>query len=207
MSNSPKWLEWAQRLQALSQSGLTYSTNPFEIERYHAISDIAAEMSACGCDIPFDVIKKVYDQQSGYATPKLDVRGVVFRDDKILLVKEVSDGLWTLPGGWVDVNEPPSQAVEREVLEESGYIVKARKLLAVFDRRRHGHPAYIFHIYRMYFLCDWIGGEPTESIETQGAEYFKENEIPDLSLARTTPEVLAILFQHLREPERPTDFD
>ncbi len=207
MSNFPKWLEWAQRLQALSQSGLAYTTNPFEIERYHSISDIAAEMSACGSDVPFSIIKNIYDQQSGYATPKIDVRGVVFWGNKVLLVKEASDGLWTLPGGWVDVDEPPSRAVEREVREESGYVVKAKKLLAVFDHRKHGHPAYIFHIFRMYFLCDWIGGEPAVSIETQGAEYFSENEIPDLSLARTTPEVLDALFQHLREPERPTDFD
>jgi ADP-ribose pyrophosphatase YjhB (NUDIX family) len=207
MNHSLQWLEWAQRLQALSQSGLTYSTNPFEIERYHAISDIAAEISACGCEAPFEKIKNVFDQQSGYATPKVDVRGVVFKGNKILLVKEASDGLWTLPGGWVDVDEPPSEAVEREVHEESGFIVKARKLLAVLDRRRHGHPAYLFHIYRMYFLCDWIGGEPATSIETLGAEYFGEDEIPELSLARTTPEVLAILFQHYYEPDRPTDFD
>jgi ADP-ribose pyrophosphatase YjhB (NUDIX family) len=132
---------------------------------------------------------------------------VVFQGDKILLTRELADGGWTLPGGWVDVNDRPGSAVEREVLEETGYEVKAVKLLALYDRNLHGHPAYIFHLYKLFFLCEFIGGEAVDSIETAGAQFFAEDEIPPLSVSRTTPEVLARMFAHHCHPEWPTDFD
>jgi len=207
MTPSTKWLGWAQKLQALSQAGLTYTTNPFDKERYEMIRSIAAEMIAEGSGMEMAFINDLFTAQVGYQTPKVDVRGVVFRDEKILLVKELSDGGWTLPGGWVDVNESPSTAAEREVWEESGYRVKARRLLAIYDRNKHGHTPYLFHIYKTYFECDLIGGEPTTSIETGGADFFAENDLPDLSIARTTPEVLARLFERHRHPEWPADFD
>lgn len=203
-----QWLEWAQNLQAIAQSGLTYTTNPFEIERYKKVQKIAAEMIAQHTDEDLDEILNLFDQQSGYATPKVDVRGVVFQDDKILLVRELMDGgKWTLPGGWVDVNDQPSSAAEREVWEESGYQVKAKKLLAVYDRNKHGHPAYIFHIFKFYFECELIGGQPANSIETSDAAFFAEEEIPELSIARTTPEVLHRIFTIHLHPDWPTDFD
>ena len=145
---NPKWLEWAQNLQALAQSGLTYSPNPFDIQRYEEIRAIAAEMLSTYSQVDLPIIRDLFDAQAGYTTPKVDSRGVVFKDDRILLVRELADGGFTLPGGWVDVNEPPSSAVEREVWEETGYLVKAKKILAVYDRNKHGHPPYIFHIYK-----------------------------------------------------------
>lgn len=204
----PKWLEWAQNLQALAQAGLTYSPNPFDIERYHQIQQIAAEIVSKYTEVEYPIIKSLYQDQSGYATPKVDVRGVVFKGDKILLVKELLDhGLWTMPGGWVDVNEPPSRATEREIWEESGYEVKAVKLLALYDRNQHGFPPFLFHTYKMFMLCELIGGAPTTSIETGGADFFAEDELPPLSVARTTPEVIHRMFEHHRHPEWPTDFD
>jgi ADP-ribose pyrophosphatase YjhB (NUDIX family) len=205
--NYPQWLEWAQKLQALAQSGLTYTENPFDRERYEAIREITVEMLAAGTNIDLNVVRDLIDAQAGYMTPKIDVRGVVFQENKILLVKELSDGMWTLPGGWVDVNEPPSEAAEREVREESGYKVKATKLLAIYDRNKHGHPPYIFHLYKLYFLCQLIGGEPGYSIETGGAEFFAEDHLPRLSIARTTPQVLERIFYHLHHPDLPTEFD
>ena len=205
--NNPKWLEWAQNLQALAQAGLTYTENPYDVERYHAIRDIAAEMVASNTDIDIQVMRDLYDSQAGYITPKVDVRGVVFRDDEILLVKELMDGCWTLPGGWVDVNEPPSIAVEREVWEESGYRVHAQKILAVYDRNQHGHPAYIFHIYKLFILCELLGGEPTTSLETGGAVFYPNDHLPPLSIARTTGEEIARFFEHRLHPDWPTDFD
>ncbi|HNT55998.1 MAG TPA: NUDIX domain-containing protein, partial [Anaerolineaceae bacterium] len=130
-----------------------------------------------------------------------------FRDDKILLVKERVDGGWTLPGGWIDVGEPPSLAAEREVWEESGYRVRATRLLALFDRNRHGHPAYIFHIYKLFIACDLLGGEPSTSIETDGAEFFAEDALPPLSVPRTSADELTAMFRHHRQPGLPTDFD
>lgn len=205
--NSPQWLLWAQALQSIAQSGLAYCKNPFDIERYHAIQEIAAQMIAAGTGGEPATIRNLFDAQAGYATPKVDVRGVVFKDDKVLLVKELIDGGWTLPGGWVDVNEPPSLAVEREVREESGYEVKAVKLLALYDRNKHGHPPYIFHVYKLFFLCQLIGGQPKESMETGGAGFFAEDDLPPLSIARTTASELHRFFEHLRHPELPTDFD
>ena len=204
---TPKWLVWAQNLQAIAQSGLAYTQNPFEKERYHEVSEIAAEIMADQSAVEAPILQALFNAEAGYATPKLDVRGVVFRDGKILLVRELSDGGWTLPGGWVDVNNTPSGAVEREVWEETGYKVKAKKLLALYDRNQHGHTPYIFHLFKMYFLCDLLGGEPTNSIETSDAAFFDENNIPPLSIARTTPEVLSRIFEHYRHPEWQTDFD
>lgn len=207
MNQIPQWLNWAQKLSALAQSGLTYSLNPFEQERYQEIQKIAAEIIAKNSDLPFEHVINLIGNEAGYATPKLDIRGVVFNDGKLLLVKELADGGWTLPGGFIDVGEPPSRAVEREVWEESGYRVRATKLLAVFDRNQHGHPPYIFHLYKLFFRCELIGGQPADSIETSGADFFAEDEHPPLSIARFTEEELHRMFVHLRQPDLPTDFD
>lgn len=206
-TTSPKWLDWAQRIQSLAQSGLTYSKNPFDLERYELLGKIAAEILAEYTQVDLPVIQNLLDTQSGYTTPKVDVRGVVFQDHKILLVKEHSDGGWTLPGGWVDVGEPPSLAAEREVWEESGYRVKATKLLALFDRNLHGHPPYIFHTYKVFILCDLAGGEPATSLETDGAEFFAQDALPPLSIQRTTSQEIDRFFEHLDHPDWPTDWD
>jgi ADP-ribose pyrophosphatase YjhB (NUDIX family) len=203
----PKWLEWAQRLQAIAQSGLAYTENPFERERYEMVREIAAEMVAARGDLPVERVRELYDAQSGYATPKVDVRGVVFGGDAILLVKERRDGRWTLPGGWADVNDSPAEATVREVYEESGYRTRAVKLLACYDRNKHGHPPYGFHIYKLFFQCELLGGTAAQSIETAGADFFPEDQIPPLSLPRVTPAQIARFFQHQRHPEWPTDFD
>jgi ADP-ribose pyrophosphatase YjhB (NUDIX family) len=205
-------IEWAQRLQALAQSGLTFTKNPFEIERYEQVREIAAEMMAVHADVDADSILDLYADQAGYATPKIDVRGVLFRDatdraPEILLVKERRDGLWTLPGGWADVNDSPGEATVREVYEESGYRARAIKLLACYDRNKHGHPPFVFHIYKLFFQCELLGGTPTESIETAGVGFFREDEIPALSLPRVTPTQIERFFEHYCHPEWPTDFD
>jgi ADP-ribose pyrophosphatase YjhB (NUDIX family) len=203
----PRWIEWAQRLQAIAQTGLTFTENPFEEERYEQVREIAAEMMAEHSELSVDPIRSLFADQAGYATPKVDVRGVVFRDETLLLVKERRDGRWTLPGGWADVNDSPGEATVREVFEESGYRVRATKLLACYDRNKHGHPPFAFHIYKLFFQCELLGGAPTSSIETDGVSWFGEGEIPDLSLPRVTPDQIARFFDHLRHPEWPTDFD
>ena len=153
-------------------------------------------------------ITDLFSREVGYATPKDDVRGVVFRDNTILLVKERADGLWTLPGGWADVNESPSEAVVREVYEESGYRTRAAKLLAVFDRSKHCNiPPLPFHIYKLFILCELLGGDAATSNETDEVAFFPEEDLPELSLFRTTPVQVARLFEHLRCPGLPSDFD
>jgi ADP-ribose pyrophosphatase YjhB (NUDIX family) len=204
----PNWLTWAKRLAALAQDGLTYSDNEYEIDRYRQIRQIAAEMMAAGSDLDAKALMELFSREQGYATPKVDVRGVAFRDDKILLVKEKLDGGWTLPGGWADPWQSPSEAVAREIFEESGFEVRVVKLAAVYDRSKHPHlPLMPFHLYKLFFLCEITGGVPTESYETTGVEFFAEDAIPPLSVSRTLPFQIARMFEHYRNRALPTDFD
>jgi len=207
MSEIPVWLDWVQRLQSLAQAGLTYSQNEFDLDRYRQIQIIAAEILSNGTDLTFDKTHQLLADERGYVTPKLDVRGVVFKDGKVLLVKELADGGWTLPGGWVDIGEPPALSAEREVWEESGYNVRSVKLLALYDNRKHDFYPTFNHIYKLFFLCELIGGEPTNSIETSDAQFFARDEIPPLSHGRITAKVLETMFELALNPEAPTDFD
>jgi ADP-ribose pyrophosphatase YjhB (NUDIX family) len=156
-------------------------------------------------------VEKLFAAETGYATPKVGVRGAVFGEDgRILLVREVADsGRWSLPGGWAEVNQSPSEAVVREVLEESGFTVSVRKLAAVYDRTRHPHlPPRPFHIYKLFFVCDIVGGEAQTSSETSEVAFFAEDEVPgDLSIGRVLPYQITRMFEHARSSTLPTDFD
>jgi ADP-ribose pyrophosphatase YjhB (NUDIX family) len=204
----PQWLVWAKRLQAIAQTGLTYAKDPFDVERYQSIRLVASEMMAAGSgEGSADSFVKLLSTDVGYATPKVDVRAAVFRDGRLLLVREKEDGRWTLPGGWADIGDSPSGAVVREVKEESGFDVKARKLLALLDRNLHGHPPIPYHAYKLFFLCDIVGGNARAEQETDAVGFFAADEIPPLSLTRVTPAQIARLFQHSVHPEWPTEFD
>jgi ADP-ribose pyrophosphatase YjhB (NUDIX family) len=205
----PQWLMWARRLQAIAQTGLTYAKDQYDVERFEAVRQIAAEMMAPACSSPIDAgtLAGYFGRDSGYATPKVDVRAAVFQDDRLLLVKEREDGRWTLPGGWADIGDTPSVAAVREVKEESGFDVVARKLLAVYDRDLHGHPPIPYHAYKLFFLCELMGGTATPSYETEQVEFFAEDHIPPLSLTRVMPSQITHLFDHYRHPTWPTSFD
>ncbi|MBV9281405.1 MAG: NUDIX hydrolase [Chloroflexi bacterium] len=205
--SDPKWLKWAKRLAAVAQNGLAYATNPFDLERYQLVRSIAAEMLAAGWAGDGHLIRGRLEREVGHATPKVDVRGVVFRDGQVLLVKERADGGWTLPGGWADVYDSPSEAVEREIYEESGYRTRARRLLALYDRARHGHPPIPFHAYKAFFLCELVGGAPAASMETDGVGFFPETALPELSVTRVTADQIHRMFAHYYQPDLPTDFD
>jgi ADP-ribose pyrophosphatase YjhB (NUDIX family) len=186
---------------------LEFAEDPYDIERYTAIRTIAAEMIAHQAGLDADRVLHLLACDVGYATPKVDVRGVVFREGKILLVQERSDGLWTLPGGWADVGDSPADAVVREIREESGFETRATKLLALLDRNRHGHPPHVNHIYKVFLRCEIVGGSPTTSHEIRSVGFFAEDEIPDLSLTRNVPAQIARMFEHYRQPDLPSDFD
>jgi len=204
----PDWLRWAKQVAALAQNGLTFSDNPYDIERYEHLREIAAEMMAEGFDLDKKSLIDLLSREEGYATPKVDVRGAAFRDGQILLVREALDGGWTLPGGWADPCQSPSEAVVREIFEESGFEARVCKLAAVYDRSKHPHLPHIpFHIYKLFFLCEITGGRATESHETTDAGFFAEDAIPGLSISRTLPFQIARMFDHLRDPSLPTDFD
>ena len=202
-----KWLEWAKRLQAIAQNGLTYTQNPFDIERYKALRLLTAEIMATYSNTQPSYVLDLFATEVGYATPKVDVRGAVFRGDTLLFVREREDGCWTLPGGWADIGDSPSEVAVREVFEESGYHTRAVKLLAVYDRDKQGHPPLSHYVYKLFFHCELIGGVPSSSIETDEVAFFGENEIPELSLTRILPAQIARIFEHYRHPDWPTDFD
>lgn len=201
------WTEWTQRLAAIAQSGLTYARDPFDIERYEALRELAADVVADHTGRPAIDVDSYLRQEVGYATPKIDVRGVVFGPGGILLVREISDGGWTLPGGWADVLDSPSSAVEREIREESGYETRATKILAVFDRNRHPHPPQAFHVWKIFIGCDVTGGAPRGSIETDGVAFFERDALPQLSTIRVTENQLRLMFAHFDDPLRLPEFD
>lgn len=206
-SKDPNWLDWAKRLQALAQTGLTFANNDFDRERYTSVMAIAAAMAAAGAGEDAEKLLGLYAAERGYATPKVDVRAAMFREGRILLVKERADGGWTLPGGWADVGDSPGRAVEREAREESGYEVRAVKLAAVYDRNRHEHTPLLYHIWKLFFICEITGGSPAPSIETEAVEFFARDQLPPLSIGRVTERQIAHMFEHHRHAERPTTFD
>jgi len=204
------WFEIAKELKTISQAGKHFAKDEYELKRHEDIERIAAQIFGHYVE-NMDAIEAlgVLQEDAGYPTPKVDSRGVVFKDDKILMVREIADGGWTLPGGWCDTGSTPSDNVAREVVEESGYKVKAVKLLAVYDRDHQGHtPSYPFSIYKLFFLCELLGGEATVSNETSEVAWFAEDELPEnLSSGRTLPHELHQFFEHHRNPDLPTTFD
>ena len=212
----PRWLGFARRIQAIAQTGLHYEPPPFDRERYEQLHEIAVEMLAASSDVTLPQLRGVLERDSGHVTPKVDVRGVVFRDGRVLLVREWLDGgRWTLPGGWADVNETPGRAVAREVCEESGWRVRAARLLALYDRRLHEHPPNVFHIYKLFFQCELLDDEPVPRrsqrasfTETGEASFFTRDALPaELSAGRVTRAQLLRFFEMQQHPEWPADFD
>ena len=200
-------LEWARRVQAIAQTGLAFTRDPFDRERYAQLAELVAELLSRELEIPLAAARELWAGEHGYATPKVDVRGGVFRDDHVLLVRERADGGWTLPGGWVDVNDAPSEAVAREILEESGYRARPVKLAALIDKNRHPHPPGVHHIYKLFFVCELEGGDPAASSETDAVEFFPVHALPPLSTGRVLASQIERLYQHRLDPSRPTDFD
>ena len=202
----PKWLEWAREIQAISQTGLHYAENDYQVQRYSRLSEISAEIISSHVDMENSELIEIFNQQVGYATPRIDVRGAVFQAGKLLMVRERLDGGWTMPGGWVDVGDTPSGAVEREVFEESGFEVKSRKVIGVYDANRSG-PLEIFHAFKIVFLCDILSGEARTSDETSEVEFYSKSELPNiLSGERTRSRHLEDAFTALSR-ELPTYFD
>lgn len=209
----PKWLSWAREIQAAAQSGLAYSPNPFDRERFEQLRRLAAEIVAEHTATDHTRIEALFTEQSGYATPKVGVRAACIREDgRILLVRETADrGRWTLPGGWADVNQTPAECTVREVWEESGFQVTVRKLTGVYDRSRFPAPAgpAPFSLYKLFFLCDIVGGEATPSLETSEVAFFAEEDIDGLELSSNRVPAWHIhrMFEHWRNPGMAADYD
>jgi ADP-ribose pyrophosphatase YjhB (NUDIX family) len=204
---SSRWLDWAREIQALSQSGSHYAVNDYDRQRYARLTEIAIEIIQEHSSQKGDDLAALFSKQKGYATPKVDVRGAVFRDGELLMVRERMDGGWTMPGGWADVGNVPSEAAEREVWEEAGFKVKAQRVIGVYDANRSG-PLELFHAFKIVFLCELLSGEATPSSETSEVSFFPRHAIPErLSGERTRPRHIQDAYAVLDNPTCQTVFD
>jgi ADP-ribose pyrophosphatase YjhB (NUDIX family) len=206
MYSTHQWLQVAQKLQSIAQAGLAYSVDKYDLERFKQIMEVAKDIINKYSMMPMEKIDEIFDLEEGYLTPKVDVRGVIFRNDKVLLVRESADGKWALPGGWADNGFTPSEVVEKEVEEESGLQVKATRLLAVFDKKCHAHPPDLYYVYKLFFLCRESGGVLAHGMETSDVRFFDIHELPELSTGRNTKTQIQAMFE-LRDKPGSTLFD
>jgi ADP-ribose pyrophosphatase YjhB (NUDIX family) len=210
-AGEPPWLDWARRIQAIAQAGISYTRSDYDLDRYRTLRALAVEMVARHADgaAAGDRVRlaELFASDTGYPTPKVDVRAFVARDGEVLLVRERTDGRWSLPGGWADVGSSPAQMAVREVAEESGYQVRATRLLAVWERARHNPTPGLSSVYKLAIACEVTGGRPEPGYETRGVGWFPLDGLPELSLGRITAAQihrLAVLAAH---PELPADLD
>ena len=200
-------LDLSRRLLALSQTGLHFTAEEYDRERYREIGDIATRLLELQANVAADAVRQAWFVEDGYATPKVDVRGAIFRDNRVLLVRERVDGKWTVPGGWADVNDAPSSAILKEIEQESGFTARVLKLAAIYDRNKRNHPAYLFHSWKLFFVCEITGGEARTSYETTAVEFFPLDALPELSTGRSNAEQIRRMHQHHLDPNLPTEFD
>jgi ADP-ribose pyrophosphatase YjhB (NUDIX family) len=201
------WLEMAKSLQSLAQAGLEYSENKYDIDRYRQIRELSLEIMQHFTGLSMEKLIGVFASEQGYQTPKVDIRGVVFRGDQILMVRETIDGRWSIPGGWADVGLTPFEVARKEVKEESGLDVLPVRLLAVLDKKHHAHPPDLFHIYKMFILCRENGGELTGGMETSETGFFGPDEFPPLSEPRITMDQIRLMYAYKNDPQKPVSCD
>ena len=202
-----KWLKWAIEIQSLAQSGLAYTTNVYDIERYERLREISAEMIEEKSNIKLEKVKDLFCNETGYQTPKIDTRAAIFKDNKILLVHE-NNGTWSLPGGWCDVLESIKSNTIKEVKEEAGLDVKATKIIAIQDRNKHNRPIYAYGICKIFVMCEIIGGEFKENIETTEMKYFTLDELPEnFANEKCTKEQVEMCFRAKDDENWSVQFD
>ncbi len=205
--DSEQWLRWARELQAIAQAGLYYTADRYDRERYTRLQAIAYDVFAACAGMDVATVSTLFAGDDGYPTPKIDVRAVIFQDAQVLLVQERADGCWSLPGGWCDINQSPSETAVREVEEEAGVVVRTVKLLALYDRDKQGYPPISHHTYKAFIRCEIIAGTAGPGEDTLAAAFFAEDALPPLSLSRISAAHLHRMFEHLRDPFLPADFD
>lgn len=202
-----KWLKWAIEIQSLAQAGLAYTENKYDIERYERLREISAEIIEEKSNITLERVKDLFCNEKGYQTPKIDTRAAIFKDNKILLVHE-NNGTWSLPGGWCDVLESVKSNTIKEVKEETGLDVETLKIISVQDRNKHNKPIYAYGVCKIFVLCNIVGGEFIENIETTEIKYFSLDEIPDnLAEEKTNKEQIEMCFKAFNDKSWETQFD
>jgi ADP-ribose pyrophosphatase YjhB (NUDIX family) len=202
-----KWLLWATELQSIAQAGLTFGENQYDRDRYQQIRDLSVDILHEYTDMDHNKIKDLFASETGYQTPKVDIRAAVFNDDKILLVNEKIDGKWSLPGGWADVNSSVKESAVRECFEEAGAIVKPKRVVAIHLGNIHNNHNYPFTIYKIFVECELIEYRFAENTETLGSGFFCIDELPELSVERNTLEQVRLCFDAKKSKVFETIFD
>ncbi|MBF0575595.1 NUDIX hydrolase [Dysgonomonas sp. GY617] len=201
-------LEIAQRIRALSQTGLVYSDNEYNTERYEELVHLSNSMTALITNNKVSTIEGCFRVEDDYVTPKVDIRAVVFNDkDEILLVQERADGAWAIPGGWADVGYSPKEIAVKEVKEETGLNVKPIRLLAVLDKKCHNHPPAPHYAYKIFILCELIDGEFTSAFDILDKGFFKQDELPPLSEERILKSQINLMFEYKNNPDKDAIVD
>ncbi len=201
------FLAYTKRIQAIAQAGLAFSENPYDIERFEELREISINMMHHLSNEKVEIIKDLFASGEGYQTPMVDVRAVVFKEGQILMVKEKEDNAWSLPGGWADIGFTASEVAVKETKEEAGLDVKVKRLLAVIDKKCHDHPPQPYYIYKLFIWCDIVGGEPTKGIETLDVDFFKRDQLPNLSSDRNIPSQIELMFSYLDNPDKEVYMD
>jgi ADP-ribose pyrophosphatase YjhB (NUDIX family) len=207
MDLEPKWLEWAKRLQAIAQAGLTYTENEYEKERYKQVRRISIEILSTYTGLEHIQLRSLFAAESGYPTPKIDVRAAVFRDDRILMIREKVDGLWAVPGGWADVDCSLRECVIKEAREEAGANVVPQRVIAILDRKKHNLPPLPYAMYKIFIECDYVDGDFVSNIETSESGFFTQKALPPLSEGRNTKSQIELCFQSRRKSCHQAIFD
>jgi ADP-ribose pyrophosphatase YjhB (NUDIX family) len=202
-----KWLYWASELQAISQAGLTFSSDKYDRDRYEKIRMLSIEILHEFTGVDQHKIRDLFASETGYQTPKVDIRTSVFQGNKILMVREKIDGAWSLPGGWADVNSSVSESAVRECLEEAGAIVTPKRIIAIHHANKHNNPLFLHTIYKIFVECDLIETSFKENIETLEAGFFDAENLPELSRERNTPEQIKMCFEAKNHKVFETIFD
>jgi ADP-ribose pyrophosphatase YjhB (NUDIX family) len=196
------FLEYAKKIQSIAQIGLMYSNSEFDHERYTELRKISLEMMSSISDVPVEKITDLFEHEKGYETPKVDVRGIIFRESKILLVHEKTDGCWSLPGGWAEIGLTAKENVVKEIWEETGLKAEPIRILALLDKKCHAHPESPWYAYKIFVLCNEISGTLQAGTETYGANFFGKDELPPLSTHRNTQEQVNMMFEFLDNPNK-----
>lgn len=200
------WLDWAKELQFIGQAGLTYSRDAYDRERFARVRELSAQMMSHASGLPLEKVKGLFCNETGFQTPKLDTRGVIVKEGKILLVKE-NDGRWSIPGGWVDVNQTVRSNTEKEVFEEAGLTVKAERLIALHDMAQHTTPMFAYNVCKVFVLCRVVSGSFRPNLETVESAYFALDALPALSLEKCTPAQIALCLKAAADPNWQVEFD
>lgn len=200
------WLSWAMELQFIAQAGITYSKDVFDIERFERIREISAEILSMKTELSLEKVKNIFCNETGFQTPKIDTRAVIFQEHKILLVKE-KNGTWSLPGGWVDVNQSIKSNIIKEVKEEAGLDVVPVRLIAVQDRNLHNIPIYAYGICKIFILCEILGGSFEKNIETDESDFFSMEDLPTLATEKNNENQIRMCFQAYKDKDWNVIFD